>query len=95
MVNLYGHDIFVEALATVCQIVHGIAIATAAKHPTQFTDGITQSNSQYETQILGVDVEIKQNIEIFKENPNILNSLMSAQEHKQLILFFPNSIAFI
>ncbi|ALJ86095.1 4'-phosphopantetheinyl transferase family protein [Acinetobacter baumannii] len=68
---------------------HGIAIATAAKHPTQFTDGITQSNSQYETQILGVDVEIKQNIEIFKENPNILNSLMSAQEHKQLIPFLP------
>lgn len=64
----------------------GIAIATAAKHPLQFTDCIAQSNSEHKTQILGVDVENKKNIEIFKDNPNILNSLISLQEHK---LFTP------
>lgn len=64
----------------------GIAIATAAKLSPQFTNCIVQSNSEHKTEILGIDIENKKNIEIFKENPNILNNLMSLQEHK---LFTP------
>ena len=64
----------------------GIAIATAAKHLPQFSNSIGLPNSEHKTQILGIDIENKKNIEIFKENPNILNSLLSFQEHK---LFTP------
>ncbi|MBJ9986755.1 4'-phosphopantetheinyl transferase superfamily protein [Acinetobacter sp. S40] len=67
---------------------HGIAIATAAINTPNFNhdDGINHDNQNYKN-ILGIDVEIKQNADIFKEYPSMLNSLMSPQEAKLLSPF--------
>lgn len=66
----------------------GIAIATAAINTPNINhdDGINHYN-QNDKNISGIDVEIKQNAGIFKENPSILNSLMSPQEAKLLSPF--------
>ncbi len=73
---------------------HGIAIATAAIHnPNINSDDSIHHDNQNCKNISGIDVEIKQNADLFKENPNMLNSLMSSQETKLLSPFLEQTPA--
>ena len=66
----------------------GIAIAMAAINTPNFNhDDSIHHDHQNNKNISGIDVEIKQNADIFKENPSMLNSLMSPQEAKLLSPF--------
>jgi enterobactin synthetase component D len=67
----------------------GIAIATAFpinQHPPDKAEikiqNCVNNNDYAATKFSGIDIETKQNADIFNQNPSILNSLLSPQETK-------------